>query len=290
MATYDEMVDNVLAWSNRDTEVISYRNIKNFINFGIDNAYRKLRIAPMETIRTYTIGTIDQGDHALTIPSDLIEPIQLRRQNMDTNDKRFPSLGYDVYSAKADVRSFYDEYLNQYGQYFYTRERNTFLLSPAFEEGEVYELYYYRRFAEADARYNVDTDTDTDTSTYWYATTRGELTDTADDSGSLVARVKFNESSTVFQTDPDLFDLIEEDSNGNFRLGKLVPHWLRDENEKVMLFGAVMQAAIFLNDAELLNMYSDRFVGEIESLNMEDNRRQLRGGNIQQRFQGNGLI
>ena len=280
MATYTEMVDKVLDWSNRDTDVISYSNIKDFINFASDEIYRHLRIAPMEhTVRYSPITEAQEmaGTNTLTIPSDAIEFMLLYLEDSDVRT------GRQVYEPKSDLTSFYNEYLVKYASRYYTRDRNNLVLYPDFSEGETYALHYYRRFPEADARYSVSSANNSS----------GLLYFDSDSIANLQTAVRTAETVTVFDRDPDLTRRIVTNPTGlkaGFYLGRLTSNWLRDENEKAILFGALKEAFDFLNEMETSEKYRAKFVDEIQKLNQEDKQRMVMGGNVQVHFTANNLI
>ena len=214
MATFQQMIDKVRDWSNRDKEVLSDTLITDFLHYAADDAYRTLRIAPLEQVVNYTGMTA--GSNTLRVPADAIEFIQLRiKDNNSLSD-------YFTYDAKADIRSFYDEELCKYDWYYYTREHNNLIVHPEFKEGDEVQLFYYRRLTDID-------------------------------SDGLV-------------------------------------NWLRDENEKILLYGALMHAFDFLAEPEMSQKYEVRFQQEIAELNREDKMRMVTGGNLQQHFTSYGLI
>ena len=67
-------------------------------------------------------------------------------------------------------------------------------------------------------------------------------------------------------------------------------HWLSDENEGILLYGALWKAFIFLHEPDELVKYQQLFHAEIEELNREETMRKSRGGNIVVSYQGRGLI
>ena len=274
MANYTELVTMVRDWANRDADVLSAGNIKTFINFAADEAYRNLRIAPLEYILTYdAIDDTNAGENKLAIPSDAIEFIQLRKQ---TDQSVYSE--YDVYAAKSDVRSFYQDYVTKYNYYYYTRERNNLLVYPDFVNGNVFELYYYRRLAEADARYAVS-DANFTANLLLFA-------DTSDLLEAELAADIVNDPDLINQfveiTDADVDDVLQ---NG-FYVGRIAANWLRDQNEKIFLFGALMEAFDFLDEVEQSGKYRAKFQNEIDKLNDEEMKRVTMGGNIQQHFSG----
>ena len=141
-------------WSNRDTSVLSYETIKTMINFASDNAYRTLRVPALEFLKKYDAIVIDSTitNNRLAIPSDAIEFIQLRKQSSD-----HVYSDYDIYASKLDIKSFYQDWMDTDQRYFYAREQNDLVVFPDQKAGELYELLYYRRLPEANARYSVVT-------------------------------------------------------------------------------------------------------------------------------------
>ena len=260
MATYTQMVEMVRSWANRDAEVLRSADIKTFINFAADNVYRNLRIAPLENVSTYTIN-IDDNDTetycSIVIPVDATEFIQLRKKDANS------LTGYTVYANKADIRSFYEESTSKYDYYNYTREQNEIIVHPNLADGDVLELYYYRRLPEMDARYVVDSDV-----TNWmnYVTPLDSIPQADRDA------------------DPDLVGTAVTINSTQY-VGNLVPHWLRDQNEKLVLYGALGEAFMYLNEPEQAAVYMAQFNQEIARLNNEEHKRKYMGGAIQAHYQ-----
>lgn len=218
MAAYTELVQRVRDWSNRDVEVLSDELVGTFIQFAADECYRMLRVPALECTIEYTIDSENAGSFRLGVPADLTEFIQLRRRDPNS------LTGYVVYDAKADIRSFYDEFTYKYSEFFWTREGNDLLLCPRFNAGEIYELYYY-------ARQTAVSDT-------------------------------------------------EVDSEGNL----VRPNWLRDENQRILLFGALAEAFDYLDEQEQSQKYRAKFQAELRMLNDEEMKRKTLGGNVQVHF------
>ena len=74
------------------------------------------------------------------------------------------------------------------------------------------------------------------------------------------------------------------------RYGINVPNWLREENERVVLFGALQEAFTYLQEEDQAAKYLQLFFQEIDELNTEDKMRNASGGNVQVNFNGRGLI
>ena len=73
-------------------------------------------------------------------------------------------------------------------------------------------------------------------------------------------------------------------------IGTEVPNWLRDENEKILLYGALVEIFAYVGDDEQVAKYKIMFDNEIQELNDEDAKRNSSGGNVQVNFNGRGLI
>ena len=65
-----------------------------------------------------------------------------------------------------------------------------------------------------------------------------------------------------------------------FYLGKLAANWLRDSNEKIILYGALAEVFTYVNEPAQAQLYLAKFNSEIDSLNAEDDSRNYSGGNI----------
>ena len=271
MATYDATVTRIRDWANRDADVLSSENIKIFLQFAADEAYRLLRVPALELLREYNITSTGSK---LAIPTDLTEFIQLRKVD------DISLTGFTPYQAKADIQSFYSERTAVYDYYVWTRERNDIVIYPDFIDGETYQLYYYGRQDALNVRYEVNADNDEADNLYFGV-----------DQTALETAVMDAESANVFLTDPTLRDDIvtipsdtpddDPDIADGLYLGMLTNNWLRDENEKIILFGALMEAFDFLDEQEQSGKYREKFFKEIQALNTEEMNRKARGGNVQ---------
>ena len=190
-------------------------------------------------------------------------------------------------------------------RYFYAREQNDLVVFPDQKAGELYELLYYRRLPEANARYSVVTgnghsvsnfvnhkaDNTFQTNAYlWKGSSKVNLMN-----GMKVvtnAAAYAAEGPNVFTRDLALEDQIFEVTSGTattalpvgFYLGKLAANWLRDSNEKIILYGALSEAFTYLNEPAQNQMYMAKFKQEISSLNDENDSRNWSGGTVSTHF------
>ena len=113
------LVGLVRGWANRDDRALPDSIIMDAIRYGVDKAYRHLRIPPLEHTVRYTQadleaasigqGNVYQSVTALAVPSDLIEFIQIR----GTDDS---GLTTRVFNEKSDIRSYWDRFNTHYNQ------------------------------------------------------------------------------------------------------------------------------------------------------------------------------
>ena len=325
--TYDEMVTLVRNWSNRDVEALPDPIIQDSLRWAADKAYRRLRVPPLEHRLVYDSNTLETATSNLSnrfasvtelqIPPDLIEFIQIREIDAQGATTR-------LFNEKADVRTFNDIYAEKYNtNAFWTRFQNCIQISPGFNRTgsvsgssgvgnpEGIELYYYRRLPALDARYDVNATN----------ATAGVLLLAlpADDANANVGTVYSNAMITVAengdvtvvtpqQTDADGNDITDAEGNPVFETlsyvdiedtshpnmhtfyGSFVPNWLREENERVLLMGALAEVFFYLQENEEAQKYAALFTQEIQELNVEDQMRNASGGNVQINFNGRGLI
>ena len=286
--TYAQLVSLVRSWCNRDEEVVSDDQIKDSLKYAADKAYRKLRVPPLENVAEYEKSLLEAASTTSTstrlsrtelkIPFDLIEIIQIKEIDA-------AGLPTRVWNEKLDVRTFNDPSAEKYtANNYFTRERNVLYLSPAFGEntnsnaGNAIEMLYYRRLPALDAKYAV-------TVLNYKA---GFLTT----SGGTTALHFVNGNTTnAYLTSTEATAAADgAGTNTANYIGTEVPNWLRDENEKILLYGALVEIFAFVGDDEQAAKYKIMFDGEIQELNDEDAKRNASGGNVQINFNGRGLI
>ena len=281
MATprYDALVTKLRNWSNRDMDVLDNNQINDCLEYAADDCYRLLRIPPLERVITYAAITADQaGGNTIDIPSDLSSFIQLRRQSPIQGGGQLGTSPYIVYTEKADIRSFYDIETCKYEYNRWTRQGNQMHVYPDLNEGDVFELYYYRRLPPLNSVYVVNAAN----------ANAGLITITADG------------------TNPDACPLYEETVDGVttyydshddmatrtlvYGIGTESPHWLKDDHERTVLYGGLYYAFSFLQEPDQMVTYKRLFDDEIGKLNDEENLRKYQGGGSQIHFATGGLI
>ena len=102
-----------------------------------------------------------------------------------------------------------------------------------------------------------------------------------------------NQNSIVVDTAQTIandVDITFSNTNSVKYIGTEVPNWLRDENERVLLMGALAEIFAFTQEDDQAQKYGAMFMQEIKELNDEDGKRNASGGNLQVNFNGRGLI
>ena len=303
--TYEEMIALVRNWSNRDVEALPNAIIEDSLRWAADKDYRRLRVPPLEHRIMYDsaallAATTNSNSRTgavteLQIPVDLIEFIQLREVDAEGRTTR-------LFNEKADVRTFNDLYAEKYNDYAYwTRFQNCIQIAPGFNlTGTNFgstgvgnpvgiELYYYRRLPALFARYEATQDN---------ANIPGALnlvSDAANDSTVMLSGATLNEQYARNRAMPENIAIPTADIlDGNNAMmsvyGARVPNWLLDENERILLMGALAEAFFYLQENEEAQKYAALFTQEIQELNVEDQMRNSSGGNVQVNFNGRGLI
>lgn len=312
MRSYNDLVSLVRDWSNRDSESVSNSIIANCLTYAADKAYRHLRVPPLEQTVTYSSATLvanttpaNNGSSTITtldIPADLTDFIQIRAVDADGKTTR-------VFNERADVRTFFDPYAEKYSSTAYwTRHGNDILLSPGFSENteESIVLYYYRRLLELDTRFDV-TASNANAGT-GYVLDGSSSVPTNIVTGQAVPSAQLKEvvytvissgavASTMYYETSVADAAIPAAPLGQSRsittktfYGGEVFNWLRDENERVLLNGALAELFVYLNEPESAQRYFELYKSELDELNREETKRKATGGNVQINVNGYGLI
>ena len=290
MPTYANFTALVRDWSNKDSSVLSDTRIQDCLRYAADKCYRNLRVAALENTITYNSTALEAATTAantflpsqtdLTLPTDLIEFIQIREIDSAGRTCR-------VFNEKTDLRTFNDwsALKTSYIGYF-SRQGNTLLLAPGFGQAnslstaDKIELHYYRRLPALNAVYDVTPAN--------YAA--GFLTQ---DNAAAVSLFFVNgDTNTAYATQAEATaaDTGNAGTNNAKYKGNEAANWLRDENERVLLMGALAEVFYYLQDDDQGVKYKKLFDQEIFELNDEDSKRNAAGGNVQVNFSGRGLI
>ena len=171
----------------------------------------------------------------------------------------------------------------------YTRVGNEFKLLGRLDVGDTITVHYYRRLPMLDAIYNVNVtnfNAQTNLREFMRPTTTGETGTTlyfSSDADRLIAVGNSTGARTIMASSTTT------NFSGTF-IGLESAHWLRDQNERILIFGTLMEVFSYLDEPEAYAKYQDRFYNEIEDLNSQERRRDAAGGNVQLQYSGGGLL
>lgn len=304
MATpvYDALVAKVRDWANKpSSSTIPDSVIESCLSYSADECYRNLRIPPLEFTTRYTVVAADNSGEnsaglpygnaftSFVIPDDLTQFNYVRTVASDnvnvTPYATYPSNVSKVFNEITDKRTFFDLYGEKYSVYNWMWMDNKVYIHPQLAVGAQVEINYYRRLPALDALYDV-TPTNyviglQDASQLYL--TLGTASDTP---------LYFSGTGTAERC----FDNLQEATLYNtpvttkYYIGKEAPNWLKDENERLVLWGALSNLGGYLFDDKMEARYKARFDESINSLNKEEKWRRASGGNVQMNFNSGGLF
>ena len=303
MATprYDALVAKVRDWSNKpEANTIPDSVIGNCLGYAADEAYRLLRIPPLEETVTYTVTAADNaGENSMGlpygnaytsfyIPEDLTQFIFIRtlaQSNLGTSYSTFPSNVSKVFNEVTDKRTFFDLYGEKYSVYNWMWMDNRIFIHPQLAVGAQLEIHYYKRLPALNALYNV--------------APINYLIGLADANQPYLTLVETGGTNLYFSTQGSVEACFSTYAAAaayatpvttKMYVGNEVSNWLRDQNERLLLWGALYNLGAYLFDNTMEKRYQEKFTENIYSLNREEKIRRATGGNVQINFNTNGLI
>ena len=258
--TFTELVTRTRDWLNRSTDVISDAILQDCIRWSADDAYRTLRIPPLECIALFTgLGELVPESSiggltvtSITVPSDLIEVIKIRTTDAEGKTIR-------VIDSKVDVRTFFNPDSERVdATNGWTRKGSRIYVSTQvgtiageFSSSESYiELFYYRRLAALDALYTVEA-ANFDASSSFIELAPVQAGAAATGEGFIQI---LDESLNPITENPPLTDTVfavgntavdtaltaVDPATGVIKFaGKSPEHWLLNENEKLLVYGGL---------------------------------------------------
>jgi hypothetical protein len=280
---YDALVQKVRDWSNkREVNTLPNSVIQDCLKYSADDCYKELRIPPFETTVTYTIGAdnnlSDKRYSEFPIPSNLSEFIYIRK----LNDQAYNSV---VFNQVTDARTFLDPYAQKYSEYNWMWLDNQIKISPQLEVGDVLEISYYRRLPDLAATYLVVPNN--------YIISLSDANQPfltlVQSGGTNLYFASKNGVTKCFATlaEAEAYDSVV---TTKMYIGKESPNWLRDSNEKLLIWGALRYIGLYLVDEAMEAKYQKAFMENIIQLNKEEKFRRAKGGNVQMSFNTNYLI
>jgi hypothetical protein len=303
MATpkYDALVAKVRDWSNKpEQNTIEDSVIQDCLKYSADECYRKLRIPPLEYTTRYTVDQTDNiQENGLTIegtgsytsfmiPEDLIQFNYIRtvaQNNLETPYSNHPNNVSKVFHEITDKRTFFDIYSEKYSRYNWMWQDGRIFIHPQLPVGTIIEINYYRRLSALNASYTV--------------LPVNYLISFTDAQQPYLELVVSGGTNLYFSTSAGVtkcFATSAEAASYNptvttkMYTGREVSNWLRDENERLLVWGALYNLGAYLFDDKMEQRYLGKFQDNIDSLNKEEKWRRSLGGNVQINFNTNGLI
>jgi hypothetical protein len=287
MATpkYNTLVAKVRDWSNKpNTNTIPDSVIESCLSYSADECYRNLRIPPLEFTTRYTVVAADNsGENNLStqfgeaftsflIPDDLTQFNYVRTVSTTTTVSQ-------VFNEITDKRTFFDICSEKYSAYNWMWSDNKLYIHPQLAVGSQIEINYYRRLASLDALYDV--------------IPTNYIVGLQDASQLYLTLGTISDTPLYFSgtgVDERCFDTLQEATLYNtpvttkYYQGREVPNWLRDENERLLMWGALTNLGGYLFDDKMEMRYKEKFETNIISLNKEEKFRRAAGGNVQIHF------
>ena len=200
-----------------------------------------------------------------------------------------------VFNEKTDVRTYYDFFADKTSTSFWTRHGNELLVAGDISGGTVLELHYYRRLPALDARLALTVDEVNALGAYVGPIpnsndqiTVGTETYEAISTAEYVALTNLEQRTYILLENVPVGNTLE-----NFpyvRSTTLTSNWLRDQNERALLFGALYHVFDYLQEDDQAQKYLARFYESLSELNDEERNRRASGGNVQINYNGFGQI
>jgi hypothetical protein len=285
---YDAFQEKVRDWANkRDSATVPISTLQDCIRYGLDEIYKDLRVPQLEQTTTFTVTADENGNPKFTtldVPEDLIEFIYVAKVDSDGKIEW-------TYDNLTDIRSFLNPFAENYSTHRWTQRGLEFLLTPQLEVGDLIQLHYYRRLPPLDATYtvvpaNYDISLADGAQPYLFVSTDATLYTPLYfvRGGAVDAVFATNAEATAYQA-----------TNGgtvttaNYE-GLEAYNWLRDANERMVLYASLSQIGAYLDLPEMEKRYETRATGLVAGLNNEERKRKARGGNVQVNVNTGGLI
>jgi len=300
--TFNKLVAKVRAWSGKqEFNSIPDEVVSSCLSYAADECYRTLRIPPLEQSVTYTVSTADNEGEAslglpygnawtvIPVPEDLIEFVYIRTlagQAGATPYAQYPSNTSIVFNEVADARTFLDTHSEKYSLYNFMWKGNKIYIHPQLGIDQQLEIHYYRRLPALDAAYSVvpvNYVIGLSDELQPYLTLSDAILGTPLYFSTLsgVMMVFASESEALFYS-PVV--------TTKYYTGLESPNWLKDENERLLMFGALAHLGAYLFDDKMEQRYRGKFEELMLSINREEKFRRARGGNVQMNFNSSGMF
>lgn len=179
-----------------------------------------------------------------------------------------------VYDNRADYRTFVSDCSNKYSLYLWTRRGNKIVVNPAFKKGDAFELYYYSNGTDLGTEYAVTS-----------ANFQNGLLETSDAQNGTALYFINNTTPIVGE------DVPSNNQGGSYQYafyfkGKEQPHFLRDNQERLLIYIALSYINDYLGETNESTKYETKAAQLIQRLLNEEVFKESSGGNVRINFDG----
>ncbi|MDA7496074.1 hypothetical protein N8457_00130 [bacterium] len=179
-----------------------------------------------------------------------------------------------VYENRADYRTFVSDCSNKYSLYLWTRQGDKIVVNPKFKKGDAFELFYYSNGTDLGTEYAVTS-----------ANFQNGLLETSDSSNGTA--LYFTSASTpVVGEDVPSNNQGGSYTNAFYFKGKEQPHFLRDNQERLLIYGALSFINDYLGETNESTKYETKAAQLIQRLLNEEVFKESSGGNVRINFEG----
>ena len=179
-----------------------------------------------------------------------------------------------VYENRADYRTFVSDCSNKYSLYLWTRQGNKIVVNPKFKKGDAFELYYFSNGTDLGTEYAVTS-----------ANFQNGFLETSDSSNGTA--LYFTSASTpVVGEDVPSNNQGGSYTNAFYFKGKEQPHFLRDNQERLLIYGALSFINDYLGETNESTKYETKAAQLIQRLLNEEVFKESSGGNVRINFEG----
>jgi hypothetical protein len=283
---YDALVAKIRNWANkRDAATVDNETVADCIKFGADDIHRDLRIPQLEFTNLIVVESSFNTTPGLTnipVPEDLIEFIWLAKLKLDG------SVDF-TYDNLPDIRTFLNPNAENYSAQRYCWTGLNFMIKPQLTVGERIQLHYYRRLPKMDALYAVTPEN----YSFEFDFDDQPLLELVALNGTNMFQVLGGTTDAIFSTSAEANAYLVTNGGAvvtRMYIGREAWNWLRDANEKIILWATLRHIGSFLDLNDMEARYEARLGNEIEKLNREEKMRKVKGGNIQMNVNANGMI
>ena len=259
MTTLVKLRNMVRDFTNKDSEVLPDTIVDDFLGWAADEIFNTLEIPPFEKVITiskagnasfFTADIEAENFTRVVVPDDLTRFIAVT----DVSSPSDPKVFQDRYS----YRSFRDESFHRSGDYnIFCRQGGQLLLFPELSDDASLEIFYYSRLVDL----------------------KGERIDSA------TPRVLYyiDENAAARRADDDSIYTPVGTTTA-------ISNWLRDQNTRMVVFGACKYAMEYLEEPDGIANYTQKFSHEMDVQNRAEKNRVTRGGSVTLGFNDHNLL